>query len=95
MSMPGTILSQLGMQTMPSKQWAWIIVSTAVGNQLAAGQGILHARMSHGDAVVDADRVEDERHAAGLADALLDELAHLVQMDVAGNDVEYSCCKRR
>ena len=29
MSMPGTILSQLGMQTMPSKQWAWTIVSTA------------------------------------------------------------------
>ena len=28
MSMPGTILSQLGMQTMPSKQWACSIVST-------------------------------------------------------------------
>ncbi len=27
-SMPGTILSQLGMQIMPSKQWAAIIVST-------------------------------------------------------------------
>ena len=28
MSMPGTILSQLGMQTMASKQWAATIVST-------------------------------------------------------------------
>ena len=28
-NMPGTILSQLGMQIMPSKQWASIIVSTA------------------------------------------------------------------
>ena len=59
----------------------------AVGDQLAAGQRELHAAVAHGDAVVDADRVEDERHAAGLADALLDELADLVQVDVAGNDV--------
>ena len=87
MSMPGTILSQLGMQTMPSKQWAWMHRLHGVGNDLAAGQGILHARVSHGNAVVDADRVEDERHAAGRADALLDVDAHLVQMDVAGNDV--------
>ena len=58
-----------------------------VGNHLAAGQRILHARVSHGNAVVDADGVEDERHAAGRADALLDVDAHLVQMDVAGNDV--------
>jgi hypothetical protein len=28
MSIPGVILSQLGMQTMPSKQWAEIMVST-------------------------------------------------------------------
>ena len=59
----------------------------AVGDDLAAGQRILHARVAHGDAVVDADRVEDERHAARLADALLDVLADLVQVDVAGNDV--------
>ena len=87
MSMPGTILSQLGMQTMPSKQWACEHRLHGVGNHLAAGQRILHARVSHGDAVVHADRVEDERHAAGRADALLDVDAHLVQMDVAGNDV--------
>ncbi len=86
--MPGTILSQLGMQIMPSKQWAWIIVSTAVGDQLAAGQRVLHARVAHGDAVVDADRVEHERHAAGLAHALLDVLPDLVQVDVAGDDVD-------
>ena len=28
MNIPGTILSQLGMQTMPSNRWASIIVST-------------------------------------------------------------------
>ena len=59
-----------------------------VGDQLAAGQRELHALVAHGDAVVDADGVEDERHAAGLADALLDELADLVEVDVAGNDVD-------
>ena len=58
-----------------------------VGDQFAAGQRKLHSLVAHGDAVVDADRVEDERHAAGLADALLDELANFVEMDVAGNDV--------
>ena len=87
-SMPGTILSQLGMQIMPSKQWASIMVSTRVGDQLAAGQRVLHAGVAHGDAVVDADRVEHEGHAAGLADALLDEVADLVQVDVAGDDVD-------
>ena len=58
-----------------------------VGDHLAAGQRVLHARVPHGNAVVDADGVEDEGHAAGLADAFLDVLAHLVQVDVAGNDV--------
>ena len=44
--------------------------------------------VAHGDAVVDADGVEDERHAAGLADRLLDELADLVEVDMAGDDVD-------
>ena len=87
-SMPGTILSQLGMQIMPSKQWAWIIVSTRVGDQFAAGQRVLHADVAHGDAVVNADGVEQERHAARLAHALLDVLADRLQMDVAGDDVD-------
>ena len=36
-SMPGTILSQLGMQIMPSKRWAWTMVSTqsAMSSRLA------------------------------------------------------------
>ena len=37
-NMPGTILSQLGMQIMPSKQWAWSIVSTesAISSRLGS-----------------------------------------------------------
>ena len=66
-----------------------------VGDDLAAGQRVFHARVPHRDAVVDADRVEHERHPARLADALLDELAHLVQVDVAGNDVGVAVADRR
>ena len=43
----------------------------AVGDQLARGQRVLHADVAHGDAVVDADGVELERHAARLAHRLL------------------------
>ena len=59
----------------------------AVGDDFPAGKRILHAGVAHGDAVVDADGVEHERHAARLADALLDELPHLVEVDVAGDDI--------
>ena len=43
-SMPGTILSQLGMQTMPSKQWASIMVSTQSAISSREGSEILHPR---------------------------------------------------
>src|SRR5439155_10477042 len=59
----------------------------AVGDQFAAGQRVLHADVAHGNAVVHADGVEQKRHGAGLADALLDVLADGLQMDVAGDDV--------
>jgi len=55
----------------------------AVGDQLPRGEGILHAAVAHGDAIVDADGVEHERHTARLADEPLDELADPVQMHVA------------
>ena len=79
MNMPGTILSQLGMQIMPSKRWASIIVSTRSAIISREGQRVLHPVVAHRDPVVDADRVEQERHAAGRADALLDVVAHLLQ----------------
>ena len=59
----------------------------AVGDQLARGQRILHAAVAHGDAVIHADGVEDERHAARLADQALDQHADLVQVGVAGDAV--------
>ncbi len=59
----------------------------AVGDELAGGQGIFHAAVAHGDAVVDTDGVEDERHAAGFADETFDEGADLVQVGVAGDAI--------
>ena len=44
--------------------------------------------MAHGDAVVHADRVENKRRAAGLDHALLDELANLIEMHMARNDID-------
>ncbi len=59
-----------------------------VGDQVAAGQRELHPAVAHGDAVVDADGVEDEGHAARGADRALDELADGVEVGVAGDDVD-------
>jgi hypothetical protein len=42
---------------------------------------------AHGDAVVDRDGVELHGRAAGLANALLDGLGDLAQMEVAGADL--------
>ena len=88
MNMPGTILSQLGMQIMRVEAVRLDHRLDAVGDQLARGERILHAVVAHGDAVVDADGVEQERHAAGGPHALLDVVAHGLQMDVPGNDVD-------
>ncbi len=58
-----------------------------IGDQFAAGQGEFHPAMAHRDAIVHANRVEHEWYPARLADALLDELADTVQVDVPRNDV--------
>jgi hypothetical protein len=42
--------------------------------------------MAHRDSVADGYCIKLERHAASLAHRLLDNLRHLVEMNVAGND---------
>ena len=44
--------------------------------------------LAHGDAIADADGVEFERDATGLADGFPDQSADLVQMGVAGDDFD-------
>ena len=87
-NMPGTILSQLGMQTMPSKQWARSMVSTQSAISSREGSEYFMPDVAHGDAVVHADGVELERHAARLAHGLLDQLAEFLQVGVAGDDID-------
>ena len=53
-SMPGTILSQLGMNTSVERM-GHCRDFNGIGDQLPAGQRIFHAGMVHGDAVTDAD----------------------------------------
>ena len=66
-----------------------------VGDHFPAGQRIFHSVVAHGDAVVHADGVEYERHAARLADALFDVIPHLIEMHVAGNDIDVAVANRR
>ena len=94
-SMPGMILSQLGMQTMPSKQWAAIMVSTQSAISSRDGSEYFMPAVAHGDAVVHADGVELEGHAAGVAHGLLDHGAEVLQVRVAGDDVDVASSRRR
>src|SRR5262249_19280880 len=54
----------------------------------------LHAVVAHGDAVVHPDRVEQERDTPGRPYALLDEVAHHLEVDVAGDDVDVAVADR-
>ena len=58
-----------------------------VRDQLAAGQGIHHALVGHGDAVADGDGGELHRNAAGHQDALLGRVGNAAQVEVTGDDL--------
>ena len=58
-----------------------------VGDDFAGDERGLHAFGAHGDAVGDGDGVELHGRAAGFADALLDGLGDLAEMEVAGADL--------
>ena len=62
-------------------------VFDAVGDHLARGQRIEHAVVSHRDAVVDRDGVELLGDAARRLDLAGDQLAEVLQMDVAGHEL--------
>ena len=58
-----------------------------VRDQVAAGQRVQHAAMSHRDAVIDRDGVELLRDAARRLDLARDQLAHVLEVDVAGHEL--------
>ena len=59
----------------------------AVGDDLAAGKGVFHAGVAHGDAVADRDGVEFIRNSARFTNGVADDLADLLEVAVAGNNV--------
>lgn len=62
------------------------LVFHRIGDDLAARQGVQHAGVPHGDAVVDGHRVELTRDAAGLLHGLGDETPNFVEMYVPGDE---------
>lgn len=86
-SMPGVILSQFDMQTIASTLCALHMVLDAVGDQVARRQRVEHAVVTHGDAVVDGDRVEFGGEAAFAFDPLLDLLPDLVKVHMPGHEL--------
>ena len=58
-----------------------------VGDDLTAGQRVEHAVVAHRDAVVDGDRAELARDAAGLLDRIGHDGADVAQSDVAGHEL--------
>ena len=59
----------------------------AVGDDFAGDERGFHAFGAHGDAVGDGDGVELHGRAAGFADALLDGLGYVAEVEVAGADL--------
>jgi hypothetical protein len=86
-SMPGVILSQLEMHTSASAQCALTMYSTESAIRSRRWQRVQHAAMAHGDAVVDRDGVEFLGHAARRLDLARHQLAHVLQVHVARNEL--------
>ena len=57
-----------------------------IRDQISRDEGILHAGMTHGDAVADSDRGDQHRKAARLGHAQLDCFGDLVEVHMPGND---------
>ena len=62
-------------------------VLDGVRDQLAGGQGVQHAAVAHGDAVVDRDGVELARDAAGRLDRLAHDPADRLEVGVARHEL--------
>ena len=59
----------------------------AVADQLAGGQRVFHAHMTHGDAVAHADGGDQDGGTTGHLHTGLDRLGDLIQIHVSGHDL--------
>ncbi len=82
MTMPGTILSQLGMKHQAVQGVRLGHDLHRVGDDLARDQRVVHALVVHGDAVADADDVELQGDAAALVHPELHLLSNGVEVHV-------------
>ena len=57
-----------------------------IGDQVTGDQGILHADMSHGNAVTHSNGREEHRIAAGFQNAHFHRIGNLVEVHVTGNN---------
>ncbi len=62
-------------------------VFNGIGDDVAAGQAIEHAVVTHGDAIVNGDGIELLGDTAGLLNLPSDQLPQVFQVDVAGNEL--------
>ena len=58
-----------------------------IRNHLARRQRVEHAVVAHSNAIINGDGIEFLRDAARLADCAGDKLAHVLEVDVAGNEL--------
>ncbi len=72
MSTPGMFLSQPGSEMLASYHWARMTVSMESAIMSRETSDAFHALGAHGDAVADADGVEDQADQIGILHALLD-----------------------
>ena len=63
------------------------LIFHSVGDDVTARQGVQHARVTHGNAVINSHRVELTWDAAGFLDSLGDQSSDLVQVHVAGQEL--------
>jgi len=65
-----------------------------ISNQFPARQGVIHANMSHGNSVIDANGVEFEWNATRSSYRILDPGAKSLKMDMTRNDVDITIADR-
>ena len=62
-------------------------VFDGVGNDLSRRQGVEHAAVAHGDAIVYGDGVKFLRHATSFANGVSHDVANIFKMDVTRNEL--------
>ena len=92
--MPGTILSQLGMQIIASKQWAWIIVSTL--SAMISREGSEYFIPAWPMAIPSSTPIVLNRNGMppAAAHAFLDIIADRLEVDVPRDDVDVAVADR-